>query len=1453
MARRDLVGISLFVLLVFPSASRPQKPAAPPASQSKSATPPPADPYSSEPYVIELLENRARFEADGKGQRELKLRVRIQSESAVREFGLLAYPYASSFESLDVVSVRVHKPDGSVLETPSSDIQDLDSAVSREAPMYTDQREKHIAVKSLSTGDVLEAQLRWTVHDPMAPGYFWLDHSYFRAGICIKEFLSFDVPANVPVKLRNSEPQPAIREEAGRRLYTFNTSHLKKEPESKIPEWEKNFHGEPPPDVEISSFPSWEEVGKWFGSLEQAKAVATPEIRAKAEELTKGKTSEDEKLHAIYDFVSTRFRYIGIDLGMGRYSPHAASDVLVNRYGDCKDKHTLFAALLQAAGITSYPALISSKFRVDSSFPTMGLFDHVITAIPRGDSFLFLDTTPEVAPFGLLVQNIRDRQALVIPGAAAARLVATPADPPFPSFERAKIDANIDIDGTLDAKMRLEDRGDTELVLRLAYRSTPQNRWEELTQNIFARMGFAGKVSNVTVMQPEDTSGPFWLDVSYHRTDFPDWKNHRIILPAPPIFLAELNEEQKLSKEPLPLGALQDITYDSTVKLPQGFFPVIPEKVEEKKDFAEFSASFSNEDGALHGVLHFKTLVHEVPGKERSEFNDLSKSVDETSRRFIFVSGEFAAARLMTMLPSKVEDAIPVLEKKLAADPNDKPTLILLSQDYCKTGRAKDAVSLLEKAIEKAPDAQDFELALGNAYLALPDADKALLQYKKALGETAEPERLKQVAAALADANVHLEEAHDYASRAVSVVALQTMDISPDDVRPSDFALMSNLSASWDTLGWIKFLRGDTVGAEKYLEASWQLAQSPEAGEHLVEVLERLGQKQKAAAICNMAEAALGATIIPPDAKVRDKISEEMKRLRPFLGSQASSGAPKGRSNPPDAHAALADMRTMVIPLPTKLKGEAGRANFILALTNGPRVDNVVFVSGTEELRNAVAALAAAKYPQSFPDQIPTRIVRRASLNCSIYSKDCQLFFSTISESAAPPPIPIAAKILAGKTAEVTASPVPSVPEEKPVEKAESAAKPLFDAAKRAFSEREYAAAAQLYEQVVAKDPNYKEAWNDLGFSYGALGQYEKEEVALRKALALDPAARWAHYNLGNSLMHQKKYDEAIAEYQKEIASKSNNSLVYLNLGRVYVLTDKFADAIPPLETAASRMPTNPAVQFNLGLAYAKTSQREKAAQAFVRSVELEPTAERKNSVAYQLALNQLKLDEAQKYVEEAIAATNSQMKEISPDKLLSKDVQLPAALAAYWDTLGWVKFQQGKIPEAEKYVRCAWEVRSIGEIGDHLGQIYEKEGRKEDAIQMLSLALATSLPMPETKPRLVALLGDASDVDRRTEEARSLLARRQTIQIKDSHDAEGLAEFWIVLSPGPKAIEVKFISGDEALRPFIPDLTVASFPDPFPDSSDIKLLRRGRLTCLQSSGVCNFRLMSAETVHNVN
>jgi len=60
----------------------------------------------------------------------------------------------------------------------------------------------------------------------------------------------------------------------------------------------------------------------------------------------------------------------------------------------------------------------------------------------------------------------------------------------------------------------------------------------------------------------------------------------------------------------------------------------------------------------------------------------------------------------------------------------------------------------------------------------------------------------------------------------------------------------------------------------------------------------------------------------------------------------------------------------------------------------------VVFLSGAEELRKAVQVLTGLKYPQSFPDAAPARVIRKAVFSCSIYSKNCTLVFMLPTDAA---------------------------------------------------------------------------------------------------------------------------------------------------------------------------------------------------------------------------------------------------------------------------------------------------------------------------------------------------------------------------------------------------------------------------------------------------------------------
>ncbi|PYU01316.1 MAG: hypothetical protein DMG38_04675 [Acidobacteria bacterium] len=59
----------------------------------------------------------------------------------------------------------------------------------------------------------------------------------------------------------------------------------------------------------------------------------------------------------------------------------------------------------------------------------------------------------------------------------------------------------------------------------------------------------------------------------------------------------------------------------------------------------------------------------------------------------------------------------------------------------------------------------------------------------------------------------------------------------------------------------------------------------------------------------------------------------------------------------------------------------------------------------------------------------------------------------------------------------------------------------------------------------------------------------------------------------------------------------------------------------------------------------------------------------------------------------------------------------------------------------------------------------------------------------------------------------------------------------------------MKFITGEDELTQLSTDIEAASFPDCFPEATELQLIRRGRLSCLPSSPNCSLLLTSAETV----
>ncbi len=228
--------------------------------------------------------------------------------------------------------------------------------------------------------------------------------------------LQSDIEVRVPEKpayrvaLKNSASTAMISHANGRIVFHWALDHLgaaEMLPQSPPPsEWQVWLG--------ISSLPSWDDFAAWYRRIAKGSDEINDAVRKTAADLSKDAKSRMEKIQRAFEFVSA-LRYIAIEFGVHGFRPRTPGQVLAQRYGDCKDKANLVAALLRCMDIDARFVLINRGSATDTSFPSWQ-FNHAIAFVPKADgqpADLWLDSTDTITPFGFIAPGDYGRDALV--------------------------------------------------------------------------------------------------------------------------------------------------------------------------------------------------------------------------------------------------------------------------------------------------------------------------------------------------------------------------------------------------------------------------------------------------------------------------------------------------------------------------------------------------------------------------------------------------------------------------------------------------------------------------------------------------------------------------------------------------------------------------------------------------------------------------------------------------------------------------------------------------------------------------------------------------------------------------------------------------------------------------------------------------------------------------------
>ena len=1052
------LALALVCLSIWPGPARAQnRPALTHRSESKPpvSTEKPPD-HSHEPFVIEQYSTTARFENDGTGERDIAVKARIQTDAGAQQLSQIVFAYNSASEQIDVRYVRVRKPDGKITTVGQDAIKEVIAPIASKAPAYSDCKEKHISVPAPAPGDTLEYEIATRIVTPPAPGQFWFEHRFLKDSIVLDERLEVSVPASRKIVLKSSASSPYQTETAnGRTTYRWKRSnlvHLPSDSSNKEPEQQV----ENPADVQLSTFASWQDVARWYAKLAANRIESSPEIRAKTQELTQSRASKIEKIQAIYDFVSKNIRAVDIPFGRGPYQPHLAAEIFANRYADSNDERVLLGAMLNAAGIPSETAFTSYRRKLDASLPSPVQFDHLISAVPVGGELIWLDPSPEVAPFRLLASPLRDKAALLVSADGSGQLVKTPADPPFVSTQDVHIEGEVSDLGKLTAHAHYTVRGDSEFVLRLAFHKTPEAQWTQLGQTILSLDGIKGEVSVVKPSDPLDTRDPFALDIAFTQSNFVDWSAKRAKTEMPLLAIGLANAPAK-SSQPIHLGSPLNVNVSLKLGLPAALAAQPPVGTSLTRDYAEYRSSYRYAEHTITAQRSLDFKIRQVPASRASDYDAFTRAVtkDETQPLALentnqgaptipssatadelleaglaaFNAGNAASAiplfeRLVQIDPrhksawndlglarfrtGNYDAAIAAFQKQLEIDPSDQHANDYLGLTYQQQRNYPQAIAAfrkqtemnpldsaahaalgeilleqheypaavpeLDKATILSPENVGLRLALGRASLNSGDEKKALAAFDAAALLSPTPPVWNDIAYNLADRAADLDKAQHYAESAVAATEADLQKIDLSHLTPEHLREVANLSAYWDTLGWVYFRKVDLASAERYVGAAWMLDQAGEIGDHLAQIDEQLGQKARAIHQYALALAAPGS------------LPETRAKLILLLGGNAQIDTLVEQATPD-----LAALRR--IPA-GKLLHEDARADFLILLSPGEksaRVDGVGFVGGSEKLKPFSDRLRSLDYGVVFPKRTPVRLVRRGTLACAAETGDCTL------------------------------------------------------------------------------------------------------------------------------------------------------------------------------------------------------------------------------------------------------------------------------------------------------------------------------------------------------------------------------------------------------------------------------------------------------------------------------
>jgi len=596
----------------------------------------PLPPQSPDAFTVLLDRKVVHVHDNGLSEMFAQRLVHVLTEPGARDNESFYIRYTPGAQEVEVRQARVFRKNPSgILETSSATGRDDRDLSEPWYALYYDNRAEVVTFEGLRPGDVVEIQ--YTVADVSnrneLAGYFgdfqfvaetvptnlW---QYTLVGPKQKRFF-FHTPQLAGFSQKQTDVGSEVQ-------YTFEAKDVPKMvPEPSMPGW-----AEVAPYFHVSTYESWEQVGRWYWDLVAEQLVPDAEVTRRALEVVKGKTTLEEKVKAIHKTVIQSTRYVGLEFGIHGYKPYRVSQILSRRFGDCKDKASLMVAMLKVVGIDAQMVLLRTRRggQVNTLPASLAIFDHAIAYVPALD--LYLDGTAEFSGMHELPNQDQATVALRV-WHGGSLFVHTPVLPSTTNKAIRVWNAQVKEDGSAVIDESVSVIGQAAPEWRQHYQ-TAGERVEKYGKVWNARFPGSG-VTELTIAGVDDPNLPVTVAAKVTVPTLAEAKGNHLVLPLsskPPEYLRSY---ARLSKRKTDLLLAYPWQHEETLtfRMPAGYHPLrLPEPASLTTSFGtfDFRAQMAPDAGSVVVTTRLDMKLHRFSPTDYPEFRNFLGAVEATLR-----------------------------------------------------------------------------------------------------------------------------------------------------------------------------------------------------------------------------------------------------------------------------------------------------------------------------------------------------------------------------------------------------------------------------------------------------------------------------------------------------------------------------------------------------------------------------------------------------------------------------------------------------------------------------------------------------------------------------------------------------------------------------------------------------------------------------------------------------